>query len=307
MQAITDILVSILNPKATGRTLSKRSVGAIVSSFLVLVVLYVIIFGSWYGSIAGEFVDISLRLAKPMLPTFNIVNGRLSMLSQEPFIITHEDLYAVIKESIAELSTSRFKNVDMAAIEESLDASGANKQSFCLVMDTTGTYREKINPETYSQYVVITEDTMESVDRVKTMPGNVVPLSENITEDVNFSPDNIDAVSGPMKRTTGIFIFLGLLLVKPGHFLVKALIAAFIVWLLFLVMKKERPFTEIFKTALYSLSPVVLLAFLLRFGVPIPGFVFQIVYFAYIIMAVSAISRPAAQPDNRTGDISPGA
>jgi len=110
-----------------------------------------------------------------------------------------------------------------------------------------------------------------------------------------------------MKRTTGIFIFLGLLLVKPGHFLVKALIAAFIVWLLFLVMKKERPFTEIFKTALYSLSPVVLLAFLLRFGVPIPGFVFQIVYFAYIIMAVSAISRPAAQPDNRTGDISPGA
>lgn len=295
MQALEDIIIALFNPRSIGRTLSKRPVGMIAASLSILVIIYIIVFSMWYSSVMGDFVDIVLDISKPRLPTFSIINGQLSMHIKEPYIITHEDIYEIISEAALGVDRKRFGGKGAREIEQSLQREeyrSGQQQSFCLVMDTTGAYKERIDVQNYSKYAVITKDSMEIVDRVQSMPGDVVPIKERIKEDIRFTPDLADRLNSPMKRFITIAIILGLVIFTPIHLLLKALISAFIVWIIFLIVRREKPFAILYKVSLYALSPIVLLAVVHRLWVPIHGLIFQTIYFIYIIMAILAIPKP---------------
>jgi hypothetical protein len=294
MKIIEDA-VAALNFRHIGKTLSKRPTGLVAGSFLFLVVVYVVVFGIWYSAVINDFIEVFMKISKPYLPTFNIMNGQLIMQSPEPYVITHEEVYKLVIDAIVEVDKKRFdgKNttgIEMATIETQKNT---NQNSFCLVMDTTGGYKKKIDPANYSRYAVITKETMELVDRVRAMPGNIVPIKDRLKQDFTFTPDNIDQLSGPINRISTLGIILGLIIYTPIRFLIKALIGALIAWLIVLITKREAPFEVLYKISLYALSPVVLLALIHRLWLPnIPGLILQALYLFYIIMAVLAIEKP---------------
>lgn len=300
MRALEDIIKSLFNPKFIGDTLVKRSIGTMALSLTILIALYVLVYGIRYSSITNEFVDAAFDSAKPILPTFDIINGKLKMYSEEPYIITHEDLYNVMYEAAVIVdeqgARSRYAEEMKTGLEKGY--SGGNQKTFCLVMDTTGAYKEKVNLDNYSNYVLMTEDSIETVDRVRYMPGNAVPLSERIQQDMSFSPDVADILRAPAMRITTTAIIIGLAIWTPIHFLLKALITAFVVWVVFMIMRKEKSFEVLYKISLYALSPAVLLAIIHRLLFPINGLFFQTIYFIYIITAVLAIAKPE-------GDVTP--
>lgn len=291
---ILEDAVAALNFRHIGRTLSKRSTGMVAGSFAFLVVIYVIVFGLWYSAVAGDFIEAALKAGKPYLPSFNIMNGQLIMRSAEPFIITHEDVYAIIIEAATDVDRKRFGGKNTGDIAAGvMSQMGTNRDSFCLVMDTTGRYKEVIDPTEYSKYAIISKDTMELVDRVQYMPGNIVPISERIQQDITFTPDNLDQSSGPLKRIATTIIIIGLALYAPAHFLIKALIGALIGWLIVLMTKRQAKFNVLYKISLYALSPVILLLVASRLGLPnIPGIIFQAIYYSYIVMAILTLPKP---------------
>ena len=194
---------------------------------------------------------------------------------------------SIAKEKMEDLNTT---DIEAGLFEAQKNA---DQNSFCLVMDTTGGYKEKIDLANYSRYAVITKETMELVDRVQAMPGNIVPIKDRLQQDFIFTPDNVDQLSGPINRISTLSIILGLIIYTPIRFLIKALIGALIAWLVVMIAKREAPFRVLYKISLYALSPVVLLALIYRLWLPnIPGLIFQALYFIYIVMAVLAIEKP---------------
>ncbi len=296
MQILRDLILS-LNFNNIGKTLSKRPVGLVAGSLAILVVIYVAIIGAWYVAIGNEFIDAALEIAKPDLPSFNIINGQLTMNSPEPYIKTHEDMYRIISEAVMEVDRKQFGGRYFQDIITGLESGQrTKKESFCLVMDTTDSYRDQIDPADYSRYAVVTKDSMELVDRIQTMPGNIVPIKERMPQAIIFTPDRVDDLKAPIKRFATIAIFVGLMIYAPIYFLIKALIGASIAWLLLLTIKKQKPFYILYKISLYALVPFVFLIIIQRFGLPIPGLIYQVVYFAYIFMAVKAVLKAEVAP-----------
>jgi hypothetical protein len=295
MRSLEDTLAA-LNFRHIGKVLSKRPVGLVTGTFLFLVVVYVLVYGMWYSGITGDFIDAFADVSKPHMPSFRIMNGQLSMQSPEPFILTHEDFYNMIIEAAVEVDNKRFGGKNTADIDpEDIEAQlNAQRETFCLVMDTTGTYKEVIDPADFTRYAVITKDTAEFVDRVQSMPGNAVPIKNKVPQDVSFTPDRMDMIKNPLKRISTAVIIMGLFFYVPVRFLLKALIGAFIAWILILILKREIPFGALYKIGLYALAPVVLLAVAARFTTEIHGLIYQTVYLGYIAAAVFAVPKPAA-------------
>ena len=209
MRVLGDVITSLYNFRHIGKTLSKRPVGMVAGSFTILVVIYVLVFGLWYSSMFGKFIGIMFDKAKPMMPTFSIVGGRLQMHSSEPYIITHVEFVQLVHESILEMSkqTSDVKlagDITEGLTEQKIRQQMRPDQTFCFVMDTTGQWKDRVNLDHYTQYAVITKDTMERVDRVKSMPGNIKPISETIKQDIKFIPDLVDRLKLPLNRISTI-------------------------------------------------------------------------------------------------------
>jgi len=293
MQAIEDVLTSTVNFRFIGRTLSKRPGGKVAASFIIIALIYVIINSISYTKAAGDFIDIALDVAKPNLPTFDITNGILTMHSEEPYVFTHEEGYALLYESALRLDEKRYNTRFVKDIEREFQKVQAkNEKTFCFVIDTTDTYKNRLNLDDYSGYVVITKDSIETVDRVNAMPGNKELLAEKIKQSVRFTPDSADLLKVPAARFIKMIIIVGLSAFALVYFPIKALIAAFVIWLILLIIKKEKPFEVLYKIAIYALSPVLFLSIIHRLWLTIPGPIFQIVYIACIITAVLAIPKP---------------
>jgi hypothetical protein len=293
MQMLKDIATSIYNFKKIGRELSKRPGGMVAGSFLVLTVIYVLIYGLWYSDITGDFITETLEASKPYLPSFTIQNGRLMNLSPEPYILTHEEIYQIIAQAVIEVDKKRFEGKNAEQLMQGFEAGQINqKDTFCLVMDTTGTYKDKVNLDNYTRYAVVTADTAEYVDRIQNMPGKKTPLSESVKQDIRFTPDLVENLKGPATRITAISIVISMFIYTPLRFLLKALIAALIVWAILSIAKKEITFGTLYKIALYSLAPVVVLAVISRFTIIFPGLIYQALYFAAIVVAGLAAIKP---------------
>ena len=291
-KTLEDIIIALFNFKFIGRTLSKRPVGLVTASFIILIIIYVIVFSIWYSSLAGKFVNTTLDFAKPSLPSFDIINGRLTMHSAEPYVITHEEVYGIVGDAIQQINTEEFKGRYSKEIADGFARGVSNpKDSFCLVIDTTETYRQRINPEDYSKYTVITRDTMEIVDRIQSMPGNIVPIESKVKQDIRFTPDAVDRLRPAGTKIITTAIIVGMVLFTPAHFLLKALIASFIMWVIYLIIRREKGFSTLYKISIYALSPIVLLSVISKLWLPINGLLLQVVYFTCIIIAATAIPK----------------
>jgi len=301
MQILSDLMTSVYNFRETGKVLSKRSNGMVVGFVVLLVILYVTVFSIWYSTIFGDFVEAAINVAEPDMPTFSIIGGQLKMQSEEPYIITHEDIYRVMISSMLEVDKKRFGGKQAKQLESAFNLPEIKtKDSFCFVMDTTDTYKDKIDLSNFTNYIVINKDSMEQVDRVQKMPGNITPLSETVQQDIQFQPGIVSRIIPTVKRFATILIAIGLFIYTPIHFLVKALIAAFLVWLVLMIARKSNPFGLVYKISLYSLTPVVLLAIISSIWFPIHGLILQAVYFGYIIMAVLAMAKSGESPLKET-------
>ena len=287
MQAIEDIIKAIFNFKFIGRTLVKRPIGITALSFLLLVIASVAVLGPWYASIAGSFIDTGLGVLQPKLPTFNIINGQLQMFTSEPFILTHDDLYEAINEAAIIVDREHLKGRYAGEIAKGFNQT--NKDTFCVIMDTTDNYKTQVDLNSYSQYAVITKDSIEMVDRVKTFPGNTTAISDRVKQAVRFSPDLIDNISTPIKRFATIAIISLVTLFTPISLLFKALVTAFIIWLILLIVRKAKPYKVLYKISVYALAPVVTLSILERFGLVVHGLIPHLIYIICILVAASAV------------------
>ncbi len=294
MQVLKDLIAS-LNFKQVGGTLFNKSTGLVAGFLAILVVVYVVVISSLTCSIAGDFIKAGLEAARPYLPSFSITNGRLNMRSTEPFILTHEDFYAIMIDAMITVDQKRFGGKNTEAIEMgSTQAVSTQGDTFCLVMDTTGTYKEKIDPSQFAKYAIITQDAIEMVDRIKSMPGNIKPLSEYIQQDISFSPDNIETIEGPIKNIANLGIIISIALATPTRFLLKALIGALLALIVCMIVKREVNFGALYKLSIYSLTPVVLLEMMdsVASAVNIHGIIYQLIYAALVVGAVLAIPKP---------------
>jgi len=293
MQAITDLLTAISIP-SIGRTLSKRSFGSAFGTFLIVVLIYSLAFSFWYNLVISDVVIQIFERAKSYLPSFSLVNSELVMHSEEPFILTFDQIKDIVLPVMRDID-EKYAKGQYAGVYETIEK---QENLFCIVMDTTEEYKSDIDLSKYESYMLMNKDSVITYNKNENPPEKVEKIADNLKRDVSFSPDNAGKVITSVKGPMFIMIFIYVLIASFFRFLIKALIMSAIVAVVLLVMKRKSDFGLIYKLSLYALVPIVVIAILHRYLFPIPALIFHAVYLAIVLIACLGVPEEKTDMPN---------
>lgn len=290
MEFLTDLWRSFYDFKGLGRELSTRSAGRVIGTLAVLSVIYGLVTGNWYASSAGELAAIVTEEAKRHLPAVVISDGTLSSGVAQPHIVTDQDLSP---EFFAALDAwaARWLHVNTQGMAERLFQQWTSRAGklFCVILDTTGTYADQIDPDAYPVAIIIDQHHMRiGTDSQEGRQLREVAFSElsanaPIGVPLALDPRQLDEAM-VARRVSGslvVWVVLVSILLSFVRFAWKALVIGALVWLISAAARSGFSFGRAYTLAVYALVPVVVLALVRLMWVPYPGVLVWIAHAVY--------------------------
>jgi hypothetical protein len=168
---------------------------------------------------------------------------------------------------------------------------GETSRIFCFVLDTTGTYRDVVDPEEYQVYIVADEDSVKFVGEQQNgmQRSREVKFSESKQSDpTHVSPDmiKVDRVRSEVSRFIRPWMASLSALFTLMRFAFKALLVGLLGLLVSTLAGKQLSFGRTFCIAVYALVPVVICSLVKVLAMPYPGALLFLVHLVYSLVPV---------------------
>ncbi len=301
MTFFTDLLRAIYDFKGLGRDLSRRSAGRVATTLLVLSVIYGVATGVWYTGCVSDFSRLLADEVKVQIPPVIIKEGKLYTDAKQPHVVTDQTLSPKFLSAIDQWAAQWLHTGTpggTAAFFRQAGKRGA--KLFCFILDTTGTYRQTINPDVYTIAIVADQDSMHvATDRrgmrqVRELRFGDLSANSPLRVPLGLDPTHLDtsAVARRVSAAVGLWLMLGSTLLTILRFALKALLVGVCGLLLSALAGKGLSFGQTYAIATYALVPVVILALAKLIVWPYPGLVVLLAHFIYGLVPVILCPPP---------------
>ncbi len=300
MNFLTDLVRAFYDLKGLGTELSRRSVGRLFAVIALLSLGSGIAAGLWYADAVTELGVILAEEAKVQAPTLTLSKSGLTTNVKQPYILTEHTLSAQLFSNLGAWLSKRF-HVTVPGTEEAMLSwvGGENSRLFCLVIDTTGNYKNEVKPEEYQFFFVADKEGIKftgessSGHQSREMKYSEIKAEQPLTIDPNQIRPQIvrEKAQGALRIWLSGISFL----FNFVRFAISALMFGLFGLLISSMAGKGLGFGRTFAIAVYALVPVVFFEIVRLVALPYPGSILLVMYAVYALVPVLLV-RPEGTP-----------
>jgi len=287
MTFVTDLVRSLYDFAGIGRELSRRRPGQVALVLVLAGGLYGGVSGNWYASGIGDLGGIVAEEVRAHMPEFAITGGVLSSPVEQPYIVTEADLTPAFYQALEDWMRRWFHADIGRQLREAIAVETG--RVFCVVLDTTGTYRQRIDPDEYAIAMIVEQDRAVWVGERQTgvREERVVKFDE-LEQPVRMTPERVQ----PETVQRAVYGALAPWLIGLGalahllRYAAKALLVGALGLALGAVLGRGLTFGRTFAMAVYALVPATVLALVSLTVSPMPGPVLLLVHVLYGVVPV---------------------